>query len=205
MLKADYPAVERIIASTINETPRGDPDALAARIVAALGEAGYRIVPANRIEDTARGSQPDKYGMEQLYRSPNGDTWFLARDPATGMAFVRHQANASSGGQVTDIEIDEFLSGPPNPERDALLRVIGTFIVDPQSAEVEDEPSAVNTRREWSDAELSELGNMLTGGLSIEEIARLLGREHREVRDKVAEVGRACRVFAPLTRNRQGR
>jgi hypothetical protein len=34
---------------------------------------------------------------------------------------------------------------------------------------------------------------MLVRGLSIEEIARLLGREHPEVRDKVAEVGRACR------------
>jgi hypothetical protein len=31
--------VERIIANTINETARGDPDALAARIVAALAEA----------------------------------------------------------------------------------------------------------------------------------------------------------------------
>jgi hypothetical protein len=40
------------------------------------------------MEDTALGSQPDKYGMEQLYRSPNGDTWFLARDPMTGSAFV---------------------------------------------------------------------------------------------------------------------
>jgi hypothetical protein len=47
--------------------------------------------------------------------------------------------------------------------------------------------------REWSDAELTELGNMLTRGLSIEEIARVLRRDHREVRDKVAEVGRACR------------
>jgi hypothetical protein len=34
---------------------------------------------------------------------------------------------------------------------------------------------------------------MLVRGLSIEEIARLLRRDHREVRDKVAEVGRACR------------
>jgi hypothetical protein len=98
MSRADVPAVERIIANTINETARGDPDALAARIVAALGEAGYRIVPANGMEDTALGSQPDDYGMEQLYRSPNGDTWFLARDPATGWGTVRHQANASSGG-----------------------------------------------------------------------------------------------------------
>ena len=26
--------------------------------------------------------------MRQLYRSPNGDTWFLARNPETGLAFV---------------------------------------------------------------------------------------------------------------------
>jgi hypothetical protein len=74
MSKADAAAVERIIANTINATARGDPDALAARIVAALGEAAYRVVPANGMEDTALGSQPDKSGMEQLYRSPNGDT-----------------------------------------------------------------------------------------------------------------------------------
>jgi hypothetical protein len=70
-------AFERIIANTINETVRGDPDALAARIVAALAEAGYRIAPANRMEATSLGSQPNKYRMEQLYRSPNGDTWFV--------------------------------------------------------------------------------------------------------------------------------
>jgi DNA-binding NarL/FixJ family response regulator len=40
---------------------------------------------------------------------------------------------------------------------------------------------------------LTELGNMLVRGLSVEEIARRLGRDHREVRDKIAEVGRACR------------
>src|SRR5690242_19576484 len=97
MSRADAPAVERIIANKINEIARGDPDALAARIVTALGEAGYRIAPANGIEDTALGSQPDNYGMKQLYRGQNGDTWFLAHDPATGSAFVsirrmRHRA-----------------------------------------------------------------------------------------------------------------
>jgi hypothetical protein len=71
--------------------------------------------------------------MEQLYRSPNGDTWLLAHDPVTGLGTVRHQANASSGGgQVTDIEIATFLSGPPHPEQAALLRVIGASIVDPR-------------------------------------------------------------------------
>jgi DNA invertase Pin-like site-specific DNA recombinase len=204
MSEADAAAVERIIANTINETARGDPDALAARIVAALGEAGYRIVPASGIEDTALGSQPDMYGMEQLYLSPNGDTWFLARNPTTGLAVVRHQANASSGGQVTDIEIANFLSGPPHPEQEALLRFIGASIVDTKGAEVEDKPPSLDTGREWSDADLNELGNMLVRGLSIEEIARLLRRDHREVRDKVAEVGRACRVSPPLNLSRPG-
>jgi hypothetical protein len=131
--------------------------------------------------------------MRQVYRSPNGDTWFLVRDPATGSAIVRHQANAASGGQVTDIEVGDFLDGPQSPERDALLPVIGAAIFDPPAAEAENEVSAVNADREWSDAELSELGDLLLCGLSIEEIARLLGRDKSEVRDKVAEVGRACR------------
>ena len=193
MSRADAAAVRRIIANTINEVARGDPDALAARIVAALGEAGYRIVPANGMEDTALGSQPDDYGMEQLYRSPNGDTWFLARDPATGLGTVRHEANASSGGQVTDLEISAFLSGPAHLEQEALLRVIGASIIDPHGTAVEDDPPAADAGREWSDAELTQLGKLLVRGLSIEEIARVLRRDHREVRGKVAEVGRACR------------
>jgi hypothetical protein len=140
------------------------------------------------MEDPALGLQPDKYGMEQLYRSPNGDTWFLARDPTTGSGSIKHHANAWSGGQVTDLEIGDFLSGPPHREQEALLRVIGASIVDPQGTAVEDEEPVVNTKREWSDAELTELGKMLLRGLSIEEIARRLHRDHREMRDKVAEV-----------------
>src|SRR5438132_4888827 len=126
---------------------RGDLDDLAARVVAALTEAGFRIVSADGREDTALG--PQRAAARQLYRSPNGDTWFLARDPATGSAFVRHQANMPSGGQVTDIEMGAFLSGPRNPEQDALLRLIGTSILGPQGAEAGDEPSDVNPDREW--------------------------------------------------------
>jgi hypothetical protein len=238
---------------------------VASRIVAALAAAGYGIVPANGMEDTALGPQPfdkltremrpqDPFGdgrdwtfrtgehggdepdnmpqtikatdaagrwaiyvpltrggkivvprpypetvssnraeMRQLYWSPNGDSWFLARDPETGSAFVRHQANAPSGGQVTDIELGAFLSGPRNPEHEALLRLIGASILDLPGAEADDEPAAVNTGREWSDEELNELGNMLVRGLPMEEIARLLRRDHGEVQDKVVEIGRACR------------
>jgi hypothetical protein len=133
MPKADTAVIERITARTINETARGDPDALASRIVAGLAEAGYHIDQANGMEDTALGSQRSQQSRiaaesKLLYRSPNGDTWSLAHDPATGLAFVRHQANAPSGGQVTNLEIGDFLSGSQHPEQAALLRLIGTLM-----------------------------------------------------------------------------
>ena len=188
MSKGDISAVERVIANTINETARGDPDALAARIVAALAEAGFRIVSAHGRENTAPG--PQRAETRQLYRSPNGDSWFLVRDPATGSAFVRHQANAPSGGQVTDIDLGAFLSGPGSPEHEALLRLIGASIFNPRGAEADDEPL---TGREWSDAEMKALGEMLVRGVSMDEIARRLRRDKVEVRDRVVELGRACR------------
>jgi hypothetical protein len=40
---------------------------------------------------------------------------------------------------------------------------------------------------------------MLLRGFPIEEIARVLRRDQREVRDKVAEVGRGCRASAGPT------
>jgi hypothetical protein len=65
----------------------------------------------------------------ELYNSPNGDRWFLCRDPATGEAFVRHEPNPPSGGRPSDIAIGLFLSrGERNPEHHALLRLIGTLL-----------------------------------------------------------------------------
>ena len=58
MSRIDLAAIERIVANTIVETARGDPDALASRIVAALAEAGYRIAAVNLAKDTALGRQP---------------------------------------------------------------------------------------------------------------------------------------------------
>jgi hypothetical protein len=76
----------------------------------------------------------------ELYSSPNGDRWFLARDPETGELFVRHQANVPSGGHVTDIDLGMFLSGGQrNSEHQALLRLIGTL--------VEEVPRAQETNR----------------------------------------------------------
>ena len=53
---------------------------------------------------------------ENIYRSSNGDRWILIRDTSTGRAGVRHEPNPSSGGRVTDMDVEEFLrvdgSGP---------------------------------------------------------------------------------------------
>jgi hypothetical protein len=65
----------------------------------------------------------------ELYNSPNGDRWYLAREPETGRIFVRHRANVPSGGKVTDIDIGAFLSGGlRHPEHQALLHLIGTLV-----------------------------------------------------------------------------
>jgi hypothetical protein len=69
----------------------------------------------------------------ELYRSPNGDAWFLSRDPTNKHAFVVHEANTPSGGHRSQIEIGTFLvSGAESaPERQALLRLIGTLVEMP--------------------------------------------------------------------------
>jgi hypothetical protein len=68
-------------------------------------------------------------GKRELYCSPNGDRWFLARDFATGNVFIRHEANIPSGGRVTEIDIGTFLDGGErHPEHQALLRLLGTLL-----------------------------------------------------------------------------
>ena len=93
---------------------------------------GLRATP-DWIMDSPPASHVARIGMRELYRSPNGDSWFLTHDPASGLAFVGHQANTPSGGQVTDIEIGAFLNGPRSPEHEALMSLIGTSILDPQA------------------------------------------------------------------------
>lgn len=64
----------------------------------------------------------------QLYRSPNGDSWFLSQDPANGHGIVVHLPNKPSGGQKSHITVADFLANGANgPEHQALLRLIGTL------------------------------------------------------------------------------
>ena len=70
----------------------------------------------------------------ELYRSPNGDTWFLGREPQNGRAFIIHQPNAPSGGKLSHIELGAFLCSGDGPEHRALLRLIGTLVEVPPYA-----------------------------------------------------------------------
>lgn len=87
-------------------------------------------------EDETRGAQGQRplrrdrpsVEMRELYASPNGDKWFLARHATEKRVFVRHEANAASGGRASDIAIETFLAGQPSPERQALLNLIGTLV-----------------------------------------------------------------------------
>jgi hypothetical protein len=62
---------------------------------------------------------------EDIYTSANGDRWRLIRDDTSGRVFVRHEANMSSGGHVTDTDVDAFLRvAGPGPEYAALRRLL---------------------------------------------------------------------------------
>lgn len=54
--------------------------------------------------------------IEDIYASSNGDRWQLVRDTTSGDVIVRHIANPSSGGRITEMSPTAFLnqagSGP---------------------------------------------------------------------------------------------
>lgn len=75
---------------------------------------------------------PDR---RELYRSPNGDTWFLGRDPSDGRAVVIYEPNRPSGAHTSCFELSEFIGqGGGSPEHQALLRLIGTLVDVPPYA-----------------------------------------------------------------------
>jgi hypothetical protein len=63
----------------------------------------------------------------ELYRSANGDAWFLVRD-ASGRVYVEHNPNEPSGGQSSRLSIGAFLArGASGPEHQALNHLIGAL------------------------------------------------------------------------------
>jgi hypothetical protein len=65
------------------------------------------------------------------YESSNGDSWSLARDPASNLPVAKHRPNPSSGGQISYTSIGKFLrEGASGSEHQALLSLIGTLLDD---------------------------------------------------------------------------
>jgi hypothetical protein len=65
----------------------------------------------------------------EIYASPNGDRWYLARSSDQHHVFVHHVANAAAGGRETHLRLGDFLARPGNsPEQQALSRLIGTLV-----------------------------------------------------------------------------
>lgn len=61
-----------------------------------------------------------------LYRSSNGDDWFLALDEGMNQLVVLHRPNAASGGRESRTSVEEFLErGGGGPEHQALRQMMG--------------------------------------------------------------------------------
>lgn len=63
-----------------------------------------------------------------LYSSSNGDRWYLVREPRSGRVFIKHEPNVASGGDMSLIEVAEFLTQNHGPQHSELLRLIGTLV-----------------------------------------------------------------------------
>ena len=60
----------------------------------------------------------------EVYRSSNGDIWFLGRE-ASGSVYVEHKPNQPSGGDVSRTDVRAFLAtGPQGSEHQALIALI---------------------------------------------------------------------------------
>jgi hypothetical protein len=83
-------------------------------------QGAFRYVLGRQIEEDLAAVE-----AELIYESSNGDSWCLTQDPVTGARSVIHRPNRQSGGQVSYIEIEKFLSeGADGPEHQALRRLM---------------------------------------------------------------------------------
>jgi hypothetical protein len=143
-----------------------------------LGKRSYERLPADN--------------NELIYQSSNGDTWSLARDPATGAPAVMHCPNPQSGGQPSYVSIEKFLAeGANGPEHQALRRLFeansrtATILIaydvhPPKGAAYEKLVKAIQSLGSWwhhletiwivrSDQSVAEIRDLLSSHIGIED------------------------------------
>jgi hypothetical protein len=123
-MRAAYAKERGVIETTLTAAKAAERQATIATRIAVAALLGF-----GRLD--TEGTMSDR---RELYRSPNGDTWFLGREPTSGHAFIIHQPNAPSGGRLSHIELGEFLRSGDGPEQKALLRLIATLVEVPPFA-----------------------------------------------------------------------
>lgn len=122
----------------------------------------------------------------ELYRSANGDCWFLARDPDSGRPVVRHVPNPPSGGRASLIEIGSFLAaGGHGPEHRELLRLVGTLLGEQSFATERSSAEGGPERSHRDDGDGYEVDDLAQRhGISNDQASRLI-RQIGADRDKL--------------------
>lgn len=68
---------------------------------------------------------PEPASDKLFYKSSNGDRWSLVRHPTTDSLVVIHRPNAPSGGNVSEFDVETFLSSDAlGPEHRALRHLL---------------------------------------------------------------------------------
>jgi transaldolase len=116
-------------------------DELIESVTKQIEKAGAVVMPAGAVQPATGADGDDKSpaaaapslgtkvvpssSSQDIYRSSNGDHWQLVTEMRSGLRLVRHTANPSSGGRVTDTDVDQFLqvhaSGPEAVELRRML------------------------------------------------------------------------------------
>ena len=111
----------------------------------------------------------------ELYRSSNGDCWYLSRD-ASGHVLVKHLPNDPSGGRTSLIEIGPFLTSRPHgPQHHELLRLIGTLADDHSFASERSSAEGGPARKPQNEQDTYEVSDLAQRhGISNDQASRLI-------------------------------
>ena len=100
------------------------PDGILAEQLLRLADQYDRFSNQANLADLV--SKAERSGVEnEVYRSSNGDCWYLVCEPGSGQLLIRHQPNRASGGRASFIPVEEFLAEGHGPQHEALLSLIG--------------------------------------------------------------------------------
>ena len=120
----DYPFRDGTITITFADVAiwKRNPDAQFQLMRKHPLQGTFRYTLGRQIEEPSVPAE-----IELIYESSNGDSWSLTGDPETGARVVMHRPNLQSGGQISYIEIEKFLSeGANGPEHEALRHLMET-------------------------------------------------------------------------------